>query len=368
MNGRDSAGGLGPTVWAGVYARESAAAKICGPGTQAAGGLVWWGGGAGDRSGEGANNHSMKAFWSLILGIVLLTVAVLVLSPGERGGAGELGGAAAVAPLNPAGRSDHTRPSGQQQTRGADAAGRAASGRADASEPAAGVPHRAASSAVRSAAGLSEEPAAAFIRVSDAAAVSAWLDELLHLEAEAAHAGPIRVPDALAAAKAAAGVGEQAEATEAAAPSDDPNLLAGRYPLRGSGTQDDPYQLPWEALVAVRETYRPRTGHNELPAWLDRIDGRHIALTGYLMLPLVQETTDELLLMRNQWDGCCIGVPPTPYDGIEVKLSKAISGQSSWRMNYGTITGKLIVDPYIVSGWLMGLYLLEDAQLIDSGW
>ena len=29
---------------------------------------------------------------------------------------------------------------------------------------------------------------------------------------------------------------------------------------------------------------------------------------------------NEALVMLNQWDGCCIGVPPTPYDAVEVRL------------------------------------------------
>ena len=35
------------------------------------------------------------------------------------------------------------------------------------------------------------------------------------------------------------------------------------------------------------------------------------------------ESADASLMMLNQWDGCCIGVPPTPYDAIEVKLKEA---------------------------------------------
>jgi hypothetical protein len=74
--------------------------------------------------------------------------------------------------------------------------------------------------------------------------------------------------------------------------------------------------------------------------------------------------TKELLVMLNQWDGCCIGVPPTPYDAIEVKLTEpAKRGGKHATFNYGTVEGRLKVEPYLVENWLVGLYLLEDAQL-----
>ncbi|MGP1346173.1 MAG: hypothetical protein ACTS3F_05825 [Phycisphaerales bacterium] len=213
---------------------------------------------------------------------------------------------------------------------------------------------------------LPDHPAPALGHLSDPATVSDWLDDLLEVD----HTPTVTLADAADRTTAANEPPPPPLPAPAPMPGvdpNDPNTLAGRFPLRGEGTRDDPYRLPWEALVAVRETYRPRTGNNELPEWLDRIDGKYIALTGYLLLPLVQDTTDEVLLMRNQWDGCCIGVPPTPYDAIEVKLNKPLAGKSSWRMNYGTITGKVAVDPYIVSGWLIGLYLMDDATLLDAG-
>jgi hypothetical protein len=67
--------------------------------------------------------------------------------------------------------------------------------------------------------------------------------------------------------------------------------------------------------------------------------------------------------MLNQWDGCCIGVPPTPYDAIEVRLASEIRGWTKHTINFGSIEGILRVEPYLVENWLVGLYLIEDGKL-----
>jgi len=69
--------------------------------------------------------------------------------------------------------------------------------------------------------------------------------------------------------------------------------------------------------------------------------------------------------MLNQWDGCCIGVPPTPYDAIEVTLANPANRTQRFAVE-GRIVGKFTVDPYLVGDWLVGLYLLEDARLDTS--
>ena len=78
------------------------------------------------------------------------------------------------------------------------------------------------------------------------------------------------------------------------------------------------------------------------------------------------EDVDELLIMKNEWDGCCIGIPPTPYDAVEVTLTEKIK-LTAGMMTFGTITGKLEVEPYLVRNWLVGLYLLENGSVESSG-
>lgn len=128
----------------------------------------------------------------------------------------------------------------------------------------------------------------------------------------------------------------------------------------GSGTVQRPFVLDWEVLRSVQREFNPRQGRSEVPDWLKRLDGKRVRVEGNTLLPVVAQTADELLVMQNPWDGCCLGVPPTPYDAIEVKLANAQRMGNS-PTSYGQVEGVFKVDPYIVSGWLLGLYLVEDA-------
>ncbi|MGA1393110.1 MAG: hypothetical protein ACO38W_08145, partial [Phycisphaerales bacterium] len=74
-------------------------------------------------------------------------------------------------------------------------------------------------------------------------------------------------------------------------------------------------------------------------------------------------TTSEALVMLNRWDGCCIGVPPSPYDAIEVKLDRPVVRTQMHAIDYGEVVGVLEVEPYLVDDWLVGLYLMDNASM-----
>ena len=133
--------------------------------------------------------------------------------------------------------------------------------------------------------------------------------------------------------------------------------------LQGDGTQDNPYRPTWEYLYSAGDTYAPRLGKNEIPQRIALLDGKWVNISGYTVFPLVSGKTKEMLIMLNQWDGCCIGVPPTPFDAIEVGLNEAVMRGPKHSITYGTITGRLKVDPYLIEDWLVGLYLLEEGTL-----
>lgn len=134
--------------------------------------------------------------------------------------------------------------------------------------------------------------------------------------------------------------------------------------ITGDGSPEKPYEIGWELLVAAERVYQPRNGMTALPDWVRVFSDKHVRLTGHLLSPLMMDDTTQILLMRNQWDGCCVGVPPSPYDAVEVELAKPISLVRE-QLNYGTITGVLVVDPYLVNNWLVGLYIVDRAK-VDS--
>jgi hypothetical protein len=131
--------------------------------------------------------------------------------------------------------------------------------------------------------------------------------------------------------------------------------------IRGSGAADDPYTLSWALLRSVERTYQPRAGKDEFPEWIKKLDGQTVRIEGNTLLPVMSDSARELLVMQNPWDGCCIGIPPTPFDAIEVELVHDVDfGYET--VGYGLVTGTFLVDPYVVDGWVLGVYLLKDAS------
>lgn len=139
-------------------------------------------------------------------------------------------------------------------------------------------------------------------------------------------------------------------------------VIDDKYTVKGDGTEANPYQLSWELLTSIQESYDPRVGKKTLPERLTMFDNKYIQLTGYVAFPLFVEEPKELLSMLNQWDGCCIGVPPTPYDAVEVHLKEVVSKDQRLAV-FGTVQGKFQVKPYLAGDWLVGLYILEEAKV-----
>ncbi|CAN5843561.1 hypothetical protein BH11PLA1_BH11PLA1_13960 [soil metagenome] len=139
-------------------------------------------------------------------------------------------------------------------------------------------------------------------------------------------------------------------------------LLDGRFVLRGSGTAADPYRLPWDLLVSIEETYAPRQGLTKIPERVKMLDGKFVRISGFTAFPVTSDNPREMLVMLNQWDGCCIGVPPRPYDAIEVMLDKAPTPDAKGALQ-GTVSGILHVDPVVDQGWLIGVYAIDGAKV-----
>lgn len=144
-------------------------------------------------------------------------------------------------------------------------------------------------------------------------------------------------------------------------------LVDGKFKVLGEGTPERPYKVTWDHLVSAQDDYAPKNGRKEIPGRISMLDGKWVEITGYVAFPVMAESQEEALSMMNQWDGCCIGVPPTPYDAIEVRLKKAVEGNARLT-TYGTMRGRLKIDPQLVGGWLIGLYAMEDATLTPQSY
>lgn len=147
--------------------------------------------------------------------------------------------------------------------------------------------------------------------------------------------------------------------------SEDEVVLDGSFTVKGRGTKENPYVAPWELIVLAQDTYDPGQSKEEIPGAVMFLDGKHVRLTGYVCFPMYVPEPKEMLSMLNQWDGCCIGVPPTPYDAVEVHLAKKVGTDDRYAV-YGSVEGVFRVKPYLSGKWLVGLYLLEEAAFKPS--
>lgn len=139
--------------------------------------------------------------------------------------------------------------------------------------------------------------------------------------------------------------------------------LDERFTVRGSGTQDDPYVVPWSLLMSASETFNPARGKLVLPERVTLLEGSWVRLEGNVAIPFAERFVEELLLMQHPWDGCCLGVPPTPYDAVEVSLAVPIEQRPS----YASVAGRFRVDPFVRGQWLYGMYLLDEARIVGGG-
>ncbi len=140
-------------------------------------------------------------------------------------------------------------------------------------------------------------------------------------------------------------------------------IADGSYIIRGAGTKERPYEVSWELLQSCQNTYVPRLGEKAIPQRISMLHGKWVTIAGYIAFPIVSTESSELLAMLNQWDGCCIGVPPSPYDAVEVKLAAPVEVGLRHQIRFSSITGVFTVQPYVMERWLVGLYLLDDATL-----
>lgn len=143
-------------------------------------------------------------------------------------------------------------------------------------------------------------------------------------------------------------------------------LINDKHLIRGKGTAESPYEISWDLLTTAEHTFNPRGGSRKIPEGIAMLDGKVVRIKGFVAFPLYVQEPTEVLAMLNQWDGCCIGVPPTPYDAIEVRLAKAIKGNDRFA-NSGIVEGTFGVKPYVTGNWLVGLYVIDAAKLNPDG-
>lgn len=132
----------------------------------------------------------------------------------------------------------------------------------------------------------------------------------------------------------------------------------------GAGTERQPFRVSWELLGQASGHVRGDGTFDAMPRTLELLGGTWIELSGYYAPAIIAPSTDELVLMLNRWDGCCIGLPPTPYDSALVKTRTPIDFSLQHQIRFGTLRGRLVLEPFAIGGLVLGLYRIEDAELL----
>ena len=142
--------------------------------------------------------------------------------------------------------------------------------------------------------------------------------------------------------------------------------LDDRFTVRGSGTERDPYLVTWELLASASESVDAAAGKFVIPGRVADLRGAWVRISGYWAPPVQAFEARELMVMLNKWDGCCIGLPPTPFDSIEATLAAPMPVKGEHLFRFGTITGRLEVEPFVAGSFLLGLYRLQEAVMESS--
>jgi hypothetical protein len=140
--------------------------------------------------------------------------------------------------------------------------------------------------------------------------------------------------------------------------------LDGRYRLIGTGSPDDPYRISWELLTSAARFIDPTQHALAPPPWVRAVDGTYVEISAYYSTAVRVASTRHVLLTLNRWDGCCIGLPPTPFDAIDTTLAAPLDMKGLHLFRFGTFRGRLVVEPFAAGTFLLGLYRLEDASFV----
>jgi hypothetical protein len=132
----------------------------------------------------------------------------------------------------------------------------------------------------------------------------------------------------------------------------------------GAGTERQPFRVSWDLLGRALGHVRGDGTLDAMPRTLELLSGTWIELSGYYAPAIIAPSTDELVVMLNRWDGCCIGLPPTPYDSALVKTQAPVDFSLQHQIRFGTIRGRLVLEPFALGGLVLGLYRIEDAELL----
>jgi hypothetical protein len=132
--------------------------------------------------------------------------------------------------------------------------------------------------------------------------------------------------------------------------------------LSGDGSAENPYRLTWDLLLSAQSEFDPAAP--QLPDRLKWLDGKFVVLKGYTLQSITNGATGEFLLNDQLMDNCPICTARSVFATASVK-TKTPEKLDRGVINVFTVRGQFKAQPVVRAGFLLGVYFLEDAEIIS---
>ena len=146
---------------------------------------------------------------------------------------------------------------------------------------------------------------------------------------------------------------------------DDGSLVIDKYwtILGGDGSEEHPLRLTWELLLSGQGSLDAPDG--EIPERLKWLNGKYVEVKGYTLKSAAENLpVNEFLLNDQLMDNCPICTARTVFATISVKVKSAETLERGV-INVFTIRGRFKAEPTRAAGFLLGVYALQDGEIIS---
>jgi hypothetical protein len=158
----------------------------------------------------------------------------------------------------------------------------------------------------------------------------------------------------------AGGTLEQATGPKLVRMPDDSLIVDSYWKIAGgNGTAAQPYQLLWDLLLSAQNAFE-----NELPPRASFLNGKEVVITGYTVKHSVGGPTVEFSMTDQQMDNCPSCRARSVFATVVVKL-KTPENIEPGVLNVYTVRGKLKAVPIRRDGFLLGVYYIDDGEILS---
>jgi hypothetical protein len=146
---------------------------------------------------------------------------------------------------------------------------------------------------------------------------------------------------------------------------DDGSLIIDKYwtILGGDGSEEHPLRLTWELLLSGQGSLDAPDG--EIPDRLKWLNGKYVEVKGFTLKSAAANLpVNEFLLNDQLMDNCPICTARSVFATISVKV-KAAEMLERGVINVFTVRGRFKAEPTRAAGFLLGVFSLQDGEIIS---